>query len=102
MFNPYSNSYNGGGWVASLEAIVRTESSINLGVAFHFDDNQFSYSHSGVTYYPIPRQRVGMLDMLNRTKSTDGLISYYLRIIINELFSDLVSLHIPDFEGPSR
>ncbi len=91
MFNPRSNSYNGGGWVASLEAIVRTESSINLGVAFHLDDNQFRYSHSGVTYYPIPRKRVGMLDMLNRTKATDELISYYLRII-NDFKPDLIQI----------
>jgi len=91
MFNPYSNSYNGGGWVASLEAIVRTDSSINLGVAFHFDDNQFCYSHSGVTYYPIPRQRAGMLGMWNRTKAIEALISYYLRII-NDFKPDLIQI----------
>ena len=34
LFNPKSNSHNGGGWIASLEQIVRKEPAIDLGVAF--------------------------------------------------------------------
>ena len=38
-FNPNSNNYNGGGWTASLEQIVRKNKNIELGIAFKFPDN---------------------------------------------------------------
>lgn len=53
MFNPRSNGHNGGGWIASLERIVRQIDEIELGVAFDFADNGFSYKRDGVVYYPI-------------------------------------------------
>ena len=53
MFNPRSNGHNGGGWIASLERIVRQVDEIELGVAFNFADNGFSYKRDGVVYYPI-------------------------------------------------
>lgn len=53
MFNPRSNGHNGGGWIASLERIVRQVDEIELGVAFNFADNGFSYERDGVVYYPI-------------------------------------------------
>lgn len=53
MFNPRSNGHNGGGWIASLERIVRQVAEIELGVAFNFTDNGFSYKRDGVVYYPI-------------------------------------------------
>lgn len=53
MFNPRSNGHNGGGWIASLERIVRQVDEIELGVAFDFADNGFSYNRDGVVYYPI-------------------------------------------------
>lgn len=53
MFNPRSNGHNGGGWIASLERIVRQVDEIELGVAFNFADNGFCYKRDGVVYYPI-------------------------------------------------
>ena len=34
LYRSFSNSHNGGGWIASLENIVRSVQSISLGVAF--------------------------------------------------------------------
>lgn len=61
MFNPSSNSHNGGGWIASLEKIIRAEESIKLGVAFEFNDNQFKYEKEGVCYYPISLKKQPLL-----------------------------------------
>ena len=41
------------GWIASLERIVRTEPSIELGIAFEHRDSQFKTVQDGVTYYPM-------------------------------------------------
>ena len=40
LFNPGTNSYNGGGWTASLETIIRQEQNIRLGVAFIHSDRR--------------------------------------------------------------
>ena len=53
LFNPHTNRHNGGGWIASLEQIIRTEQSIQLGVAFEFPDNHFCRDKDGVVYYPV-------------------------------------------------
>lgn len=53
LFTPHTDGHNGGGWIASLEQIVRTEQNIQLGIAFEFSDNHFHYDKDGVTYYPI-------------------------------------------------
>lgn len=53
LFHAYSNSHNGGGWIASLERIVRQVPEIELGVAFNFTDKGFVYEQNGVKYYPI-------------------------------------------------
>ncbi|WP_417463151.1 glycosyltransferase family 4 protein [Kordiimonas sp.] len=45
--------HNGGGWVASLERIVRTAEDIDLGIAFEHGDTHFKSVQDGVNYYPI-------------------------------------------------
>lgn len=53
LFKPYGNGYNGGGWIASLERIVREVTEVELGVAFNFADSTFRHDVDGVAYYPI-------------------------------------------------
>ena len=53
LFHPRTNGHNGGGWIASLERIVRQIPEIKLGIAFNFDDHGFVYEQNGVSYYPI-------------------------------------------------
>ena len=54
LYNPSSNSFNGGGWIAALEQIVRKINDISLGVAFMFNEAHFKDERDGVSYYPIP------------------------------------------------
>ena len=53
LYNPNSNFHNGGGWIASLEQIVRKEKTIELGVAFCFEADGWRHEVDGVTYYTI-------------------------------------------------
>lgn len=44
----------GGGWIGSLEEIIRTNCpDIELGVAFECQDNCFKVEREGVVYYPL-------------------------------------------------
>lgn len=45
--------HNGGGWISSLETIVRSVKDIELAIAFEHSDSIFKKKIDGVTYYPI-------------------------------------------------
>lgn len=91
MFNPYSNSHNGGGWIASLEKIVRTEALVELGVVFEFMDCNFRYESEGVYYYPIFSKNLSIYDKLRgRTNVEDKLVKC-LRII-DDFKPDLIQI----------
>ena len=91
LFNPHSNGHNGGGWIASLEQIVRKNKDIELGVAFNFPDNGFKYENDGVSYYPIKAEQHSFIGKL-LGKSNDGNgTAKYLRII-EDFKPDLIQI----------
>ncbi|GAB6012945.1 glycosyltransferase family 4 protein [Viscerimonas tarda] len=45
--------HNGGGWIASLEQLVRKAPEIQLGIAFEYEDSCFRVEKEQVVYYPI-------------------------------------------------
>ena len=45
--------HNGGGWVGSLERLLRDTSEVELGVAFVHEDTVFKSVQNRVAYYPI-------------------------------------------------
>lgn len=90
LFNPKSNSHNGGGWIASLEQIVRCDPEVNLGVAFKFQDNQFRYENKGVSYYPIPSPDESRFKRIILNNASNK-ISYYLKII-DDFRPDLIQI----------
>lgn len=51
--------YNGGGWVSSLEKIIKKQKNIHLGIAFEFESDKFKDSIDGVDYYPINVLKIG-------------------------------------------
>mgnify|MGYP001410707395 FL=1 len=90
LFNPRSNSHNGGGWIASLEKIIRTDKSISLGVAFEFPDTKFKYDIGGVCYYPIDCH-TSFIKRLNRQKILDKKIKACLNAI-QDFNPDLIQI----------
>ena len=91
LFNPKRNSHNGGGWIASLEQIVRKEPTIDLGVAFHFPNSDFKYEREGVNYYPIPSFQPSRMQRLCGRDNKDAFIAYCLRII-DDFRPDLIQI----------
>lgn len=91
LFFPKSNSYNGGGWIASLEQIIRKESTIDLGVAFHFPNSDFKYEREGVSYYPIPLLQSSLIQRLCKQTSKKAMIAHCLRII-EDFRPDLIQI----------
>ena len=80
LFNPKSNSFNGGGWIASLEQIVKQDTTIKLGVAFYYESDRFKYETESTFYYPIKSSH----SLLSRILNVDNIqdhITNYLKII---------------------
>lgn len=91
LFNPKSNSHNGGGWIASLEQIVRKEPTIELGIAFHFSNSEFKYEYERVSYYPIPVFQLSRLQRLFGKENKEAMIEHCLRII-KDFNPDLIQI----------
>ena len=53
LFCDSSVDHNGGGWIASLEQLVRIVPGVELGVAFDYPYDNFKEEQDGVVYYPI-------------------------------------------------
>lgn len=65
MYEDNLIGYNGGGWVASLERLIRAVPDIELGIAFEHKDACFKKERDGVVYYPIP-SKYSFLDKLEK------------------------------------
>lgn len=91
LFNPRSNGYNGGGWIASLEQIVRENKNIELGVAFHFPDSSFKYHNDGVTYYPIMSENSSLAGKIFKKNDKNINVAKYLKII-EDFRPDLIQI----------
>lgn len=89
LFNPNSNSFNGGGWVASLEHIVRNISDISLGIAFMFNAPHFKYERNGVLYYPVSTKDKSLKNIIF---SNDGNSSKKYIRIIEDFKPDLIQI----------
>lgn len=91
LFNPHSNGHNGGGWIASLEQIVRKNKDIELGVAFNFPDNGFKYENDGVSYYPIMEEKRSFIGkLLGKSDDRNRTIKYLQ--IIKDFKPDLIQI----------
>ena len=54
-------THNGGGWIASLERLIRKVPDISLGIAFEHQDKCFKVEKENVTYYPM-NSKISKLD----------------------------------------
>lgn len=91
LFNPFSNSHNGGGWVASLEQIVRGIPEIDLGVAFYFGSDHNVYEKEGVKYYTLPADSRGTVAKWLSPEKEEDRIKRYLEVI-NDFKPDIIQI----------
>lgn len=56
LYDQGKHSYHGGGWIESLEEILKKENSIELGISFFHKTDKEKISKGGTTYYPVLRK----------------------------------------------
>lgn len=66
MYGQNTVHHNGGGWVASLEQILRDTPGVQLGVAFEHYEKCFKSIESGVSYYPISESKQSFNKILRK------------------------------------
>lgn len=81
LFNPYSNTHNGGGWIASLEQAIRKQDNIDLGVAFYFQNDCAKYQKDGVSYYTLPVDSRGLIAKWIHPEKESLRVERYLKVI---------------------
>lgn len=91
MFAPSTVSHNGGGWVASLEGIVRTLPEVELGIAFELGGYDFKYEDSGVTYYPLSTPKHPRWARFLGKRNETGETTAYLKVI-EDFKPDLIQI----------
>ena len=53
LYSENNTFHNGGGWISSLEALIKNVPDIELGIAFEHTDTCFRVERDNITYYPI-------------------------------------------------
>lgn len=53
LYSDNNTDHNGGGWISSLEALIKNVPDIELGIAFEHTDTCFRVDRDSITYYPI-------------------------------------------------
>ena len=91
LFSPFSNVHNGGGWISSLEKIVKQNEKIDLGVAFYWDSPFKSHCKDGVRYYTLPNDRRNSLVRFIKPESDKTRIERYLDVI-KDFKPDLIQI----------
>ena len=91
LFNPHTNKHNGGGWIASLEQIIKTERNVQLGVTFNFPDSRLRYEKEGVVYYPIQYSKRSWIKKRLTNSDEKEKAEYYLKII-KDFKPDLIQI----------
>lgn len=92
LYNAFSNGHNGGGWIASLEQIVRQAPEVELGIAFHFASDKFKNEQQGVTYYPMPQVEESKIDKLFHPDAIDARKLDLYRKVVDDFRPDIVQI----------
>ncbi len=92
-----SNSYNGGGWISSLERELKKREKVELGISFLLNEQPKKVKMDGICYYPIHNPyRGSLIGKLRKFLSSDKRIANYfldeyLRVI-NDFRPDIINI----------
>lgn len=94
LYGQTTSAHNGGGWIASLERIVRKCEQIRLAVAFMDPQNAnlFKVEQDNVTYYPITIKRslIGKIKDRYTYKEIDKLTLLSCNKVIKDFQPDVI------------
>lgn len=82
-------AHNGGGWISALETMLKSEPSIELGVAFEYTIDKKEVLDS-VTYYPMCIKKT-MIDKFNRQEFTEKRLKEAQKVI-EDFKPDIIQL----------
>ncbi|WP_458451832.1 glycosyltransferase family 4 protein [Alistipes finegoldii] len=80
LYETLNKGHNGGGWIASLEQIVRSATDIRLGIAFEHSDRIFKKEIDDVCYYPI-NVNAGLRQKTYVAAKDKAILAHCLKII---------------------
>lgn len=93
-----AHGYNGGGWIASAEKMMRGQKGIKLAVAFMAEGQPIKVEQNGVIYYPISADNSSTIKKLRLLIGDNEIFekstwSYYLdhfKRIVDDFNPDIV------------
>lgn len=56
LYEQGKHNYHGGGWIDSLEELIRNQKGIKLGISFFHKEDEIKAEKNGTTYFPILRK----------------------------------------------
>jgi glycosyltransferase involved in cell wall biosynthesis len=103
LYDHGKHQYNGGGWIESLEEILREQSKIELAIAFFHPNDNKKVTRDKVVYYPIKREngrKNPIRSILNNWRGTIEEPEHYKAFlkIIDDFKPDVI--HVFGTEGP--
>jgi glycosyltransferase involved in cell wall biosynthesis len=104
LYNSNYHNYFGGGWIESLEKLVRENSNIELAVSFFHDIDHGKIVKKNSIYYPIKKDDKRKNPFRSIIRNWRGGISKPKNL--NSIFTDILSDYKPDLiqvfgtEGP--
>lgn len=84
LYKKENATYNGSGWIESLEKIFSKKENIDLGICFFHNDNCFKVKTENATYYPVSlynSKSKRILHNLNYKKSSNIEVKSFLKVI---------------------
>ena len=88
LYNRGNNEYNGGGWIESLERLVRDNIEIDLAISFFYPQEKNKSRKNNSTYYPIYRN-TNNKNIVKKLFNNWNLISYNKKSFQKKILSVL-------------
>jgi glycosyltransferase involved in cell wall biosynthesis len=100
LYKNGNSTYNGGGWIDSLEQLIKDSVGIELAISFFHETDNCKFKGNSVTYYPILRKKGNVVGRLIKNWSckidSQSDLSNFLRVI-NDFNPDVI--HVFGTEG---
>lgn len=84
-------THNGGGWISSLEKIVRKNEEIELGIAFNLPTSAGKHQVDGVVYYCITPYRPNIIEKITHKIPENLIVRPYLQVV-EDFQPDLIQI----------
>jgi len=94
LYKKSLTTYNGSGWIESLERIITSIDEIELGISFFHNDECFKSKQGNTTYYPLPLYNT-ILKRLHHTlfynKCDNKEVEFFMKVV-NDFQPDIIHI----------